>query len=228
MKNLGILSILACAFLATGCIITTADDTGGDDIGDDDPVGTVSATWYPISTAESPDCNGFTAAVLHVGSFTDTYDCADLEGLAEDIPLGTYDVWVELVDGPDAIESQVTTVTIDQDLEVVDVDFINIHTSFGTGLQASWTVPQGCAETEGVSVLATLSGTTEGHDRVADCYEGEAPYAVLSELAPGSYTVDVTLLDANDEVIGEDTAGPFNETVTLDGYTVADYAITLL
>jgi len=217
MKKLVIAALLLGALQATGCIFVT-----------DDEEGTVSATWYPISSAESPDCGSFDTATIVVGPYEDHYDCGALGGLAENIPLGTYTAYVELSNGADAVQSQAVDITIDIDGETVDLDFINIHTSFGTGLQASWDVEGGCGDTEGVSVLATLSGTTEGHDRVADCYEGEAPYAVLSELAPGSYTVDVTLLDANDEVIGEDPAGPFNETVTLDGYTVADYSIDLL
>src|SRR5262245_27855991 len=97
MKKLVMSALMLGAFsLSTGCIFVS-DDTG-DDTGDDviEGVGTLDVTW-----AISPGCQPGTGASVTIVSdngfdepFEDTYDCDDGGGLAEDLPLGDYDVWL--------------------------------------------------------------------------------------------------------------------------------------
>ena len=94
MKKLVMSGLLLGAFsMGTGCIFVS-DDDGSTDVGDG--IGTLDVAW-----SISPGCQPGTGAAVTIMSdngidpvFEDTYDCDDGGGLAEDLPLGDYDVWL--------------------------------------------------------------------------------------------------------------------------------------
>ena len=224
MKKLVMSGLLLGAFsMGTGCIFVS-DDDGSTDVGDG--IGTLDVAW-----SISPGCQPGTGAAVTIMSdngidpvFEDTYDCDDGGGLAEDLPLGDYDVWLLVEnDATTTTESVIAQASLEVDGEVVEIDYTDVPLP-GTGFALSWAIFEGatqtgCGDQEGVSVLSTLSGTAEGIDDIFDCEYGLDPnIAVTGQLSPGNYTVDVTLLDSSDIVIG-DAGGAFTADISADGYT---------
>lgn len=211
MKKLVIPALLFGAMSATGCIFVS-DDNGDDVIVDG--TATIDVEWLLEDDGAAAACPaGATTAAIHAQAasdgevFTDLYDCADGGGITTDLPLDTYTVWVELTDDSGAAlyaQSEAADITLDLDGEVAVASFrIDVNNGF---FDVSWEIAgSSCASTDGgVSVLSTLAGTTTGVDDIFNCTDGEAPNVATTGALPiGDYVIDVTLLDLQDQVIGE-------------------------
>jgi hypothetical protein len=226
MNKLVMSALLIGAVPATGCIFVSSDPAQG----------SVDVTWVVYAEADSGDqdiahCgpvdsveivadNGFDAP------FSDIYWCADGRGTARNLPLGDYDVWLVFTrNNVDQFESVRAPANITTNNQVVRIDYdVPLPAQ---GFILSWELYDGldrvsCAqvpENDGVSVLSTLSGTTSGIDDIFDCVAGDAPtIAATGRLQPGNYTIDVTMIDANDDVIGE-APELISDSITTGVYT---------
>lgn len=88
----------AVSFAATGCIIVGDDD---DDNGGGGSVGDISLAW-----TVDPGCPaGATTAELTAlptsggQPFINLFNCTDTVGVIDDVPVGTYDVFITITDG---------------------------------------------------------------------------------------------------------------------------------
>lgn len=211
MKKLVMSALLLGALQATGCIFVSGDDTG-DDV--PDGTATINVSWSLEDDGASANCPaGATTAAINslladrADPFVDVYDCADLGGTATDLPLGNYTVWVDFTDDSETVlyaQSEAAAISLDSDGEVATAIFtVDVANGF---FDISWTIQgSSCAgvTNDGVSVLSTLSGTTEGTDDVFTCTDGESPnIATTGALLIGAYVVDVALLDPGQLSIG--------------------------
>lgn len=213
MKKLVISALLLGALQATGCIFVS------DDTGDDVPGGTatINASWVVLDDdVENAACPpGATTAALnsHLSGRTDPYvdlfDCEDLAGSATELPLGSYTVWIDFTDTSGSTlfaQSEAVSINLDSDGEVATAAFrVDGYNGF---LDISWVIAgsscAGVADEDGVSVLSTLAGTTQGVDDIFLCTDGESPaIATTGALTIGSYVVAVALLNTNQQAIGE-------------------------
>ena len=125
MKKLVMSALLfATAANAAGCIFVS---------GDDDASGTasVSASWTVLNDGASAACPpGATTAAVNAQRpedslpFVDLYNCEDGAGIADNLPAGDYDVWVELTDDSGAglvAQSETASPTLERKLPVIIV-----------------------------------------------------------------------------------------------------------
>jgi hypothetical protein len=159
------------------------------------------------------------------------------------IPLGDYDIYVNVVDAFDRIVGsslphlveQAEIVVPDEEVAVPagSGEFVFFHGQF----DASWRLfdsdggPTVCEEDEGVSILSTLanSGGT-GFDDIFNCIDGEfdpdadpGEDVVTTHYLPlGDYLIDITLVDSEDNVIGDMGEGvpPLEETLEFHALVV--------
>ena len=168
---------------------------------------------------------GATSAIVFsqpVGSdpgdaYEDKFDCADIHNTVADLPTGEYDVYVRLKDTAENTtfaESGSTRVNItDGGLASVDAKMY-----VDQGFYAlDWTLtgngaPATCAQVageNGVSIVATVSGGSTFVDTVRDCEDGGdgiVSYTDPMPLTEVGYTVVASLLNAQDESIGDSQA----------------------
>lgn len=209
MKKLVMSALLLGALPATGCIFVASDDTTGDGIA------TINVSWTLEDDGAGASCPpGATTAAVNAhlegraDPFIDLYDCADLAGVADELPLGPYMVWVDFTDTSGATlfaQSEAAAITLDSDGEVASASFrVDVNNGF---FDISWTIAgSSCAGTanNGVSVLSTLAGTTQGVDDVFPCTDGESPnIATTGALTIGSYVVAIALLNSSEQAIGD-------------------------
>ena len=209
MKKLVMSALLLGALQATGCIIQS------DDSGDDVPDGTatINVAWSIEDEGQDAECPiGATTAAFNshlagrADPFVDLFDCADLAGVAEDLPAGDYDLWIDFTDDSGATlygQSGIASVTL-FDEDVADASFrVENFTGY---FDISWTISgSNCVSSDGgVSVLSTLAGTTLGIDDIFLCEDGESPaIATTGGLQMGDYVVAVALLNSEDQAIGD-------------------------
>tara|TARA_R110002096_G_scaffold239101_1_gene430694 strand:- start:53187 stop:53945 length:759 start_codon:yes stop_codon:yes gene_type:complete len=229
MKNLTFLTALLLGGLlhTTGCIITDNgddDDTGGraPDAGvvitPDAAVAGNSA--MSVAWTLDPGCPEDTSAAEVIAQnqvtdefFTDIYDCLDGGGTTAELPLGSYDVWVEITnsagDGLFAVSNAVTVV-LDTDGAVENVTIPTFLVNDGFfGL--TWSLvdtggtPLTCAEvfSGGVDIVSTKASTSEALVDVFDCEAGEG---VTAPLPIDAYTIVVEVLNENDAALGTSEA----------------------
>ena len=212
MKKLVISALLLGALQATGCIFVS------DDTGDDVPDGTatINASWVIEDDGATAACPaGATTAALNThlsgraDPFVDLFDCEDLAGSALDLPLGSYTVWIDFTDDSGATlfaQSEAVNISLDSDGEVATAAFrVDGYNGF---FDVSWVIAgsscAGVPDEDGVSVLSTLAGTTQGIDDIFPCTEGESPnIATTGALTIGSYVVAVALLNTSQQAIGD-------------------------
>ncbi len=216
MKNL-VMSALVIGALsqAAGCIFVS-DDTGGDDVVVDG-TGSVDVTWSLQDTYTDDGivvgCAGAGTATIYASDgsgdandpYSDLYDCVDGGGTAMDLPLGSYTVWVEITDdaGVDLYaQSETATVNLTSDGQVATAVYTieNVNGFF----DVAWTFSGGdtCASAateDGISILATLGGTTAATDDLYDCEDGGA---TTPAVPIGSYVVEVYLINAANASLG--------------------------
>jgi hypothetical protein len=189
---------------ATGCIIVSDDD---------DETGYFNVSWNLTEGANdttASTCPGDTVEVVseRVGGtqFVDLYDCVDGSGETAALPLGDYNVWVNVKQGDTLMaQSFLGTASIDLDGETVPIGFDIAIDGGYFGL--TWSMTDDLADLTcgdvgagGVSVLSTLIGPNTGIDDIFDCTDGSA---TTPKLDLGDYTIVVSLLDAvDDSVLG--------------------------
>ena len=192
-------------FQATGCIITTDDG---------DEFGSFNVTWQSTgacpadAAAEVISQNRATNEV-----FTDIYFCTDGVGSTASLPLGDYDVWVEITsDDGSALfaQSNALSASLNFDGDFVGVDLPTFPMDEGYfGL--TWSLLDGggnaltCAEvfSGGVDIVATSASTSEAIVDVFNCEDGSA---VSAEYPIDTYTIVVDVLDENDAALGSSVA----------------------
>lgn len=234
MKNL-ILSalVIGAASQAAGCIIVSDNDDTGDAL----------VTWALLSadangTAIPAGCpSGATSAIIYAlpdgapagDAYIDKYDCAAGGGAAADLPEGRYLVWVRLTDTSEATlyaesGSLITDIRAGSSTAVDHSIFVD-HAFY----QLSWTLnPTGggsvnCSQVvgeDGVSIAGT-SGGGALIDDVVDCEEGLSPASTItspwpSSLSGAQYTIAVSLLNAQQQSIGDAPTIPANPDRALD------------
>ncbi|MCP4443946.1 MAG: hypothetical protein GY811_01190 [Myxococcales bacterium] len=214
--------VIGGLFQATGCIITTDDG---------DEYGSFDVSWS--SDSECPagaSAEVFSQDKITEQVFTDIHSCADGSGAAVDLPLGDYDVWVDITsDDGDTLYAQsfAEEASIDVDGERVLVA-LDIGTGFfgltwdlldTQGFPLGTTIEAACDEVfaGGVDIVATMASTTYALVEVFDCGEGEG---VSAPLYLGDYTLVVDVLDTDDAALG--TSDPRDETLS-----VADAVVDL-
>ena len=218
MKKLVMSALLLGALQATGCIFVASDDTG-DDV--PDGTGSIDVAWTLEDAGNPASCPaGATTGAINAhlegraDPFVDLFNCSDLGGVATDLPLGNYTVWVDFTDDSGATlfaQSEAVNVTLDTDGEVITANFrVDVANGF---FDVSWEISGStCDPTESVSVLSTVGGTTEAYDDIYVCTDGEAPNVVTTAPLPiADYVVSVSLLDSNDLSIG--SADPIQESI---------------
>lgn len=240
MKNL-VMSALVLGALtqAAGCIFVSDDTTDG--------TGSIDATWNLNDTytddGVTAGCDGATGVIINVRAagttgepdFTDFFEggCSDGGGgTATDIPLGSWDVWVDIVetdrDSALYMESEIGTVNLDSDGDTSSVIFEieNVNGFF----DVAWTLSgaaTSCSQVpgeDGVGVLTTLVGTQEGLDeRFPNCEDGSG---VTYALPIGPYVVVVDLLNSARQSLG--TSGPINSEIQIGNeFVLLDVNITV-
>lgn len=127
------------------------------------------------------------------------YDCPVGEGVADELPFGTYDLWIELFDAEGNLVAQ-------SDIEeglVLDVEDVPLDFEFSVDagkFAFTWTITDGGAPTtcedvgaEDVDLLLTVAGTTFGDDFIFSCDAGQGvtdPLPIADE-----YVGQINLLD---------------------------------
>jgi len=214
MKKLVIPALLLGALQATGCIFVSDDDT--------EDTATINVSWTLVSDGAPAGCPaGANTAAVNAqrdgqGSpYVDLFDCSDLSGFADDLPLGTYTVWIDFTDGGSSLyaQSQAAEITLDTPGEQASASFeVDVDNGF---FDVSWEIHSagggtGCASVaqNGVGVLSTLAGTVEGVDDKFTCAAGESPAIATTPALPiGDYTVVLSLLEpGTDASMGDSDA----------------------
>jgi len=201
--------VLGAISQAAGCIFVTSDDDTGQ----------MDVAWT-LADGSCADADTATINALLSGDSTpykDIYNCSDGGGLSQDLPLGTYTVWVDLTDGSGGAliaQSEAVDITLDHGGQQASADFaINVTQGY---IDAGWTFAGGntCASyagEDGISVLSTEVGNgSNAFDDTFDCEDGFGTTAELPAFT--DYTVVVSIIDGNGAVLSDAPA----ETVTID------------
>jgi hypothetical protein len=213
---------------ATGCIITSGDDDPGDGFaqfrvgwtltaGENDNVATCppgATTAQVVTTRSGTSCNPNSPGA---GCFVDLFNCADGENATALIPLGSYDVFVNITDTSTATlfaQSFVQGANLSTDGSLVPVNFT--FPVDGGFFELSWTLSDAggqlsCADEEigAVSVLATLIDDSSFNDDIFRCEDGSA---ITGKQFIGDYTVVVSILDELDDSVVQD-ADPIDTSI---------------
>jgi hypothetical protein len=211
--------VLGAMSQAAGCIFVV----------DDDDTAAVDVTWS-LADGSCSDADTATINALLDGDSTpylDIYDCADGGGITQDLPLGTYDVWVDMTSGSTLVaQSESAEITLDSNGQLAEAIFaINVTNGY---FDVGWTFSNGdtcstIAGQDGVSVLSTEVGNPAGaFDDVFDCTDN---FGTTAEIPVGDYTVSVAVIDGNGDALGD---AP-DETVSIDHgneFVVFDVVIT--
>jgi hypothetical protein len=209
MKKLVIPALLLGALQATGCIFVSDDD---DTV---DGTAGIDVSWTLESDGAPAGCPvGATTAAVNAqrdGSgdpFVDLFDCADGGGLADDLPLGTYRVWVDFTDSSGNVtyaQSEAADINLTVDGQIAQADFtVDVDNGF---FDVQWEIAGGgCASVaceNGVGVLSTHTSTTMGYDDKFNCEDGETGTVTTGALPIGDYVVVLSILDAQDASLGD-------------------------
>ena len=211
MNKLALSALMTCGlFQATGCIITT--DDGFDS-------GSFSVTWG--SDAECPAGAAAEIISLNVVTqevFSDIYNCTDGSGTTAALPLGDYDVFIDVTDADGTTvfgQSFLQTASLN-----FDGDFVSVDLDIGSGaFGLTWSMVDGvgapltCGDVfaGGVDIIATLASTTHALVDIFDCNAGQG---VSAPLYLGDYTLVVDVLDEADGALG--TSVPRDESLVED------------
>lgn len=182
-----------------------------------DDTGSIHAIWQPQNDGTLVDCpaGATTAGVqaLRDGDtdpYIDLFNCEDLDGVQMDLPVGDYQVFVDLTDDTGATlfaqsETKAITVVGGETAErtfAIDVanGFVDVSWRLMAGNVASSCAAQGADST---SVLSTNTDTTTGYDDIYQCTDGESPAKVTTGALPiGPYLTVLSVLQG-DVVIGQ-------------------------
>jgi hypothetical protein len=242
MKNLVLSTlIVAAASQAAGCIIVDDDDpsTGAVRVNWTLLSTNVAVAGNPdVTVSCPPGADTVTLFALRDGdlpaeAYQDKYDCVDGTGTMTDLPTGNYTVWAQLSDFPgttkfaesfskDALVTTGGVATVPHDI-YVDRGFFFV----GWNLTGRATSCAGITN-NGVSVIATDGGGAAlGFEDLIRCIDGERvktitqPLPVRSTLpmTNAQYTVAVSLLNAQNQSIGDGTTNPTGSFQNFGGAT---------
>jgi hypothetical protein len=211
--------LLGAVSQAAGCIFVSSDDDPVDQTGE------ILARWDLVDDGDPAACgaaNTATVNALRQGQNTpyrDIYNCTDGQGLADDLPLGSYTIWVDFTDSSGNTlfaQSEAAVVNLTSPGQRITADFlVDMANGF---FDVSWTLDNGATDCEDVpnlfrtSVLSTLAGTTEGFDDRFDCNAGYAPNFVTTGALPAvsagsggpgaDYVVVLDLINAQNQSLG--------------------------
>jgi hypothetical protein len=216
MLLLSIALTAACSFDRPADVDIDAGPTPIDAAIDaNDAPGSINVTWMLISAGAPAACPaGATTAAVNVqrgggGSPTvDLFRCADGAGVANDLPLDTYTVWVDFTDDSGNVtyaQAQPREVTLTTPGEVATAQFtVDVEHGF---FDVRWQIAGGgCSSVpgeDGVSVLSTHTTTSMGYDSTFDCEAGEAGTVTTDAIPIGDYVVVLSILDANGASLGD-------------------------
>jgi hypothetical protein len=230
MKKL-VLSALLFAGLsqAAGCIIV-ADDTTSTCASDPNAsicTGNVSATWSLKSSdaggnviAAACPSGGTTVRIFSQhgtdAPYTDDFTCAAGTGVATQLPVGDYLVWMQITD---STTTQKFAESAAQPVIVTDAGTTPLAITTFTDrafFQASWQLTRAGSNTtcanvnaDKMSVLATVSGGSNFFDDDSNrCVDGEGKTAFTGTPVPigATYTVVVAALNTGGVSIGDSAA----------------------
>jgi hypothetical protein len=180
-----------------------------------DAPGSIDVSWNLVSDGVPAGCPaGATTAAVNAqrsgmgAPYVDLFDCADGVGVATDLPLDTYTVWVDFTDDTGNVtyaESQRQEITLSTPGQVATAQFtVDVDHGF---FDVQWQIAGGgCASVpgeNGVSVLATHTSTSMGYDSAFDCETGERGIVTTGALPLGDYVVVLSILDAQDASLGD-------------------------
>jgi hypothetical protein len=218
MKNL-VLSALLFAGLtqAAGCIITS-DDTTGDGTGDVSVVWTLSSSdaagnVIPSACPSGADTIQILAQRGSDTPFTDKFRCDQSGGVATNLPVGQYFVWIQITDTNGVTkfaESGAQVVNVLDGVQTpINIQIFTDRAFFQAGWHLTRGGPTTCAavNADKVSVLATVTGGSNGFDDDKSfCVDGEAGKSILTTTPVPigtTYTVVVAALDTTGASIGD-------------------------
>ncbi len=218
--------VAGIATLATGCIISSSDDTPpGDD------TGFIDAAWsFHTAAGGSLNCPpGFDTAevsAVPVAGGTpvvDLYDCVAFQGSA-DYPLDQYDVTITVTtNGGGGVYAESLTQRVDlvpADANVSE-DFIDDggRAIFDWVLVDAGNNPISCAAAgaDKVSIINTLVNSTSAVEDTFPCGDGTGITAPIPE---GTYTAALDALDGSGGALGSSSTTITNVDITApNGYT---------
>jgi len=221
MKKLVLVAFVAAvASQAAGCIISS-DDTG-DDSGDGPRITATIEIFNggPAPQIECVEGDGLRVNAQLTGTSAGTSDVYNCDVVALITPPleqgpGVYDVWVDYINDrgfPNDPSQWVVVETTDFVTAVIDADDLDVEAELTINhgfFQAHWTIDgtETCEAGESVSILATVAGGSEATDDIFDCADGvSGGLAFTDRLLLDTYTIDASLLDANDVVIASPPA----------------------
>lgn len=220
MKKLVLVAFVAAvASQAAGCIISS-DDTG-DDTGNYPRITATIEIFNggPAPQIECVEGDGLRVNARLTGTSAGTSDVYDCDVVALITPPleqgpGVYDVWVDYINDRGFADPAdwVVVETTDFVTAVIDADDLDVEAELTINhgfFQAHWTIDgtETCEAGESVSILATVAGGSEATDDIFDCTDGiEGGVGFTEPLLLDSYTIDASLLDANDTVIASPPA----------------------
>jgi hypothetical protein len=245
MKKLVLTAIVAAtASQAAGCIISSDDDPGGD------PIITADIRIFNEGPATTIDCvegDGIRVNAQLSGTnsgYSDVYPCNTVSLATPPLRsgFGDYDVWVDYINDRglpaeqadqwvvvDATET--VRVNVQADLHV-DADLTLRHGFFaanwslsaanGTPITSCDDIP----DQDGVSILSTVAGTTQGFEDIFTCEDGfnnPNPTYTLPLLLD-DYVISVSLIDGGNPPLAIGAAPDQNGTI-LNGNEYSDLGV---
>jgi len=213
MKKL-VLGSLLLAALATGCIITSSDDSGD--------LATINAQWSFHTVNQKGDLSppnncpsGYGTVTLHsqeidasgraIGpEFQDVFDCIDMQHLSAELEPGVYRSFLEVTAGRGG-SLYADTIPAEVDVTVSDKTYTAQIVDNGGYFKAAWdlrnaqtSAPVGCSGLGGVEISATITGSATSIFDTYNCTDG---FAITDPLIEGTYLVQVTALNSADQKI---------------------------
>jgi len=239
MKKL-VLFGLIIAGAASGCIISSGDDTGGD--------GTITAHWdikkvdgtsltcpptYDTAALYSQEID---ASYNNVGSpVIDLFDCSAFTADSAPLAPTTYYSWVA-IETHDGSQTYASTVSAFVDLTTSDKTFSADIYDDGGYFQMAWQLqgastnaPLLCSDVPGIAGVESISTeVANASNAVSDIFKCGDHYGVTAVLPEGNYTVHVDAINGNNppqslgdapDLLNQPISGP-NKVTNLHTITI--------
>ncbi len=238
--------LAAAAFLLSACTVNSTNGTDGGVV--TTGTGSVSLTWTVLSSATADECTSHNAQNISITltatsstavSQTATVACDAFTTTITDVAAGSYTLAATLVDGTGAdlttevgpIALTVTAgATTPEAVDFPDVSFTSTPGGGSTGnIEVDFTIASGTDPTACMTYGATTlvvnvedsTGATVGTSTMADC---TAFMATVTDLAPGTYSVTASFIDASGNSVSTTvTAPPVTVTAGATTMTTVDF-----
>jgi uncharacterized protein (DUF2141 family) len=211
--------------------------------------GSVSLTWTVLSSSTTDECTSHNAQNISITltatsstavSQSVTVACDAFSATIANVEPGSYTLAATLVDGTGAdLTTEVgpiaLTVTADattpEAVDFPDVSFTSSPGGDGTtgNIEVDFTIasgtdPTACTTYDATTLVVNVedsNGTTVGTSTMADC---TAFMATVTDLAPGTYTVTASFVDASGNSVSTTvTAPPVTVTAAATAMTSVDF-----